>query len=287
MTTDRADGAQGTPFVRSFQGSVTLIEFDGRPVVAARELGVALGYSENGGRLVDLVGGEWADEFLPDVDFILLRNGRLAEFKRIVGELGLGRLVDKRAPSLLLLTESGIQLVLARSEKQAGKDFRRWLVSEVIPEYHRAKALPGPAPELDGAGASLPAPRPRRAPGSAPGRRRRHEPPAAVRLLRALLRRMEARMEPAAYAALDVALHEVEGLPDPLQGLDALDPELEAGDEELDATKRKALLMNLAASIAVLHTSDISRLLRWAHSRPMIPSAGPRAVPGPGSRRSS
>lgn len=146
MPMKNADEAQGSPFSRNFQDAVTLIEYEGRPVVVAREFGAFLGYQEGGGGLVDLITTKWSDEFLPDIDYILLKNGRLAEFKRICADLGLD-LVDKRAPSLLLLTKSGMEIVLARTEKPQGKVFRRWLVSEAIPGYEAAKAgraLPGP-----------------------------------------------------------------------------------------------------------------------------------------------
>jgi hypothetical protein len=39
MPTDSANEAHGTPFARKFQDSVTLIEYDGQPVVVARDLG--------------------------------------------------------------------------------------------------------------------------------------------------------------------------------------------------------------------------------------------------------
>jgi prophage antirepressor-like protein len=145
MPTDSANEAHGTPFARKFQDAVTLIEYDGQPVVVARELGAFLDYAQAGQKLVDRLTTEWSDEFIDGVDIIVLRNGRLAAFKKICTELGL-KLVDKRAPSLLLLTTSGIQLVLARTEKPQGKIFRRWLVSEVIPAYQASKTLPGPAP---------------------------------------------------------------------------------------------------------------------------------------------
>lgn len=146
MSPSNADQAHRTPFVRRFQESVTLIEYDGRPVVVAREFGELLGYADGGDGLVDLVSGRWSDEFIPDVDVILLKNGRLAAFKRLCAELGLDRLVDKRAPALLLLTESGIQLVLAKTEKPEGKVFRRWLVSEVLPAFHQAPAIAASTP---------------------------------------------------------------------------------------------------------------------------------------------
>lgn len=174
MPTVNADKAQSSPFSRNFQDAVTLIEYEGRPVVVAREFGAFLGYAEGGRKLVDLIMGDWFDEFLPDIDSILLKNGRLAEFKRICGELGL-KLVDKRAPSLLLLTKSGMELVLARTEKPQGKTFRRWLVSEAIPGYEAAragKALPGgvsTAPQIEGPATPPPPPPPPQRPGR-PGR---------------------------------------------------------------------------------------------------------------------
>lgn len=169
MTTERADGAQRTPFVRNFQDRITLIECDGKPVVVAREFGAMLDYADNGNGLVVLITGRWADEFIPDVDMILLKNGRLAEFKKMCAALGLN-LVDKRAPSLLLLTQSGIQLVLSRSEKPEGKTFRRWLVSEAIPGYEaarRGEPLPGAhAPRVEGPVADTTPPKARGGRGS-------------------------------------------------------------------------------------------------------------------------
>lgn len=170
MPTKSANEAQGTPFAQRFQESVTLIECDGKPVVVAREFGAFLGYGDEGRLLVTLITGDWSDEFIPDVDSILLKNGRLAEFKKVCAALGLN-LVDKRAPSLLLLTQSGIQLVLSRSEKPEGKTFRRWLVSEAIPGYEaarRGELLPGSdAPRVEGPVAAPPAPLPRKIKGGA------------------------------------------------------------------------------------------------------------------------
>lgn len=158
MPTASADAAPRTPFVRRWQDRVTLIEYEGKPVVVAREFGSMLDYGAAGQGLADLVAGKWADEFIEEVDCIVLKNGRLAEFKRVCSSLRL-RLVDKRAPSLLLLTESGIQLVLARTEKPEGKTFRRWLVSEVIPAYKASRALP-----TDGGAPRAPLPGPKDAP---------------------------------------------------------------------------------------------------------------------------
>lgn len=231
MTTDRADGAQRTPFVRRFQDRVTLIECDGRPVVVAREFGAMLDYGAGGQGLPDLIAGKWSDEFIPDMDSILLKNGRLAEFKALCASLGLN-LVDKRAPSLLLLTESGIQLVLARSEKPEGKEFRRWLVSEAIPGYdaaRRAGVLPGSnAPRVEGPPNTPPPPRnpPPAAPASAlpplePPRllTRRGRPPLPTGPVRPLLNLLDRYRR---AGVLDVAAyHALRALAEPLVELAA------------------------------------------------------------------
>jgi prophage antirepressor-like protein len=140
MSTGNADHQPAIVFSRQFNEHISIIEFEGQPMVLAKELGRFLQYASDGQALVVLVAGDWSDEFVDGADVVTLRSERLAEFKRACKALGLD-LVDKRAPSLMLLTMSGVQLVLARSEKPEGKAFRRWLVSEVIPSYERGKRL--------------------------------------------------------------------------------------------------------------------------------------------------
>jgi prophage antirepressor-like protein len=132
-----------------FEDRVHVLDIGGRAVVVARELGDLLGYGSQGAQLVTMLTDKWSDELIPDTDVITLRGGSLAALKRACRELGLD-LVDKRAAALTLLTMSGIQLVLSRSEKPEAKAFRRWLVSEVIPSYERMR-LGGPNEEPAGA----------------------------------------------------------------------------------------------------------------------------------------
>lgn len=132
-----------------FEGRVHILDMGGRAVVIARELGDFLGYGSRGAQLVTILNDKWAEELIPDVDVLTLRGDPLAEFKQACQELGLG-LVDKRAAALMLLTMSGVQLVLSRSEKPEGKAFRRWLVTEVIPAYERTKQVDGdPVPQVE------------------------------------------------------------------------------------------------------------------------------------------
>ncbi|MBL8619178.1 MAG: hypothetical protein JNM72_26435 [Deltaproteobacteria bacterium] len=149
MSTTSTDHGPGIPPGRKFHERITILEHEGLPVVIARELGLLLEYSSDGQGIVARISGEWSDEFIDGADVITLRGERLATFKAACKQLGLD-LVDKRAPSLMLLTMSGVQLVLARSEKPEGKAFRRWLVTEVIPAYESAKQLAGEAaPQLE------------------------------------------------------------------------------------------------------------------------------------------
>jgi hypothetical protein len=128
---------------------------------------------------VNLVCGGWADEFIEGADVVTLRGERLAAFKAACKELGLD-LVDKRAPSLMLLTMSGVQLVLARSEKPEGKAFRRWLVTEVIPAYERTKQVDGDtAPQIEDAAAPAGRPAPSLDDAAGAGRRRGRRRPRA------------------------------------------------------------------------------------------------------------
>jgi prophage antirepressor-like protein len=150
MNQSSTDDPQGNRFAASFEGRLDIVDVDGHLAVLAQGLGRLLGYADDGKQLVGLISKEWASEFVAEGDVIVIRGDRLASFKAACKALGLD-LVDKRAPSLMLLTMSGVQLVLARSEKPEGKTFRRWLVSEVIPAYERGRRLEAAeAPQLAG-----------------------------------------------------------------------------------------------------------------------------------------
>jgi prophage antirepressor-like protein len=149
MNRSSTDSPNNNRYITDFEGRLTIVEVEGRLAVIGHSLGELLGYADGGKQLVGLVSKEWSDEFIDGADVITLRGERLAAFKAACKQLGLD-LVDKRAPSLMLLTMSGVQLVLARSEKPEGKAFRRWLVTEVIPAYESAKQLAGEAaPQLE------------------------------------------------------------------------------------------------------------------------------------------
>lgn len=123
---------------------VVVVEHDGRLLWSARQVGEALAYAEDGRALLPRITGDWSDELDDGTDYIIFRGPELAALKASAPEL-----VDARAPSLLMLTESGVNLVALLSRQPKAKQLRRWLATEVIPALRRtgSYSLPGAAPE--------------------------------------------------------------------------------------------------------------------------------------------
>ncbi len=120
-----------------FQGrNLTVLSVDGRPAWVARELGAAIGYANGGKRLVSLIGDEWSDEFLAGHDYTFVDGADLAALKGIVDPT----VIPARAPSLMLLFEPGVHLVLTKTAKPIGRELRRFLVDEVLPQLVRLHA---------------------------------------------------------------------------------------------------------------------------------------------------
>ncbi len=131
-----------------------VIEFEGRPFTTltykdrlawvAREVGAAIGYARRGKRLATMIRGEWADEFIPDHDYVVLTGEELSAFKAAAGS---GVVADRTA-GLLLLLEPGVHLVLAKTNKEIGRRLRRFLVDRVLPQIVRTGRYdPDAAPE--------------------------------------------------------------------------------------------------------------------------------------------
>lgn len=120
-----------------FQGRIlTVLSVEGRPAWVARELGAAIGYANGGKRLVSLIGDEWSDEFLAGHDYMFVDGADLAALKGIVDPT----VIPARAPTLLLLFEPGVHLVLTKTAKPIGRELRRFLVDEVLPRLVRLHA---------------------------------------------------------------------------------------------------------------------------------------------------
>ena len=127
---------------------LTVLWREGKPWWIAREVGMAMEY-EDGSKLVDLIGDEWADEFAEGTDFVRVTGKALAEVKSVLAQRESGEsncprstgVVGKRSPSLLLLSETGMYLATMKTRKPEGKELRRFLASKILPALARGNVL--------------------------------------------------------------------------------------------------------------------------------------------------
>ncbi len=142
------------PLIRldsDFEGKpLTTLTCKGRPSWVARQVGAALGYANAGKRLANKIAGDWADEFIEGHDYLVLRGEDLAAFKELAKDSPVA--VSSRVNrGLLILFETGLHLVLAKTSKPVGKRLRRFLVDEVMPQLLRdGRYDPGRRVEGDG-----------------------------------------------------------------------------------------------------------------------------------------
>lgn len=133
-----------------FEGSpIAAVFHNGEPHIIANDLGDALGYAEKSiGRLIR---AEWSRDFITGRDFVIVEGDDLAELKACDrrGESDSARRIGARLNSLMLLTESGVDLVLLKTEKPVGVRLRRFLVDEVMPKLRRGETIGGKADHAD------------------------------------------------------------------------------------------------------------------------------------------
>ena len=110
--------------------TITTLTYRGKPAWIANEVGDALGYAAR--KLVNRITSDWIDEMIDGHDFCIVKGSELRDLKKVVPEYG-----TTYAPSMMLLFESGINMVIAKTNKPAGKRFRRFLVDEVMPQLTR------------------------------------------------------------------------------------------------------------------------------------------------------
>jgi prophage antirepressor-like protein len=130
-----------------FEGkSITTLEYDGRPCWIAREIGAAMGYVQNGKRLVDRVRSDWSADFIKDRDYTILHGQNLKDFAKLIHDgtesvprrshLGTDP-VPSHSKHLMLLFESGIHLACLRTNKPIGRRLRRFIVDKILPDIVR------------------------------------------------------------------------------------------------------------------------------------------------------
>lgn len=135
---------------------IAFVRFRGEPVVGARQLAVALGYSDSG-RIADMIRSEWAADFVEGEDFHIVEGPELAVYKSAVVDTtyagvstdgpGTDSVLHHTRRSLMVLTESGLYLVSLRTEKALGVRLRRWLATEILPRLARGESVGGRAPD--------------------------------------------------------------------------------------------------------------------------------------------
>lgn len=109
----------------------------GRPAWVARQIGARLGYSHGGKRLPNKVLGEWAAEFVEGKDYAVLRGEELAAWKALNPDAGVAQRTHR---GLLVLFESGLHLVLVKTQQPVGRRLPRFLVDQVLPQLVRTGA---------------------------------------------------------------------------------------------------------------------------------------------------
>lgn len=123
--------------------TISTIESNAGPRWMAQEIATALGYGDQLA-VVKAVRTEWSDEFTEGVDFEIIGGPGLRALKAAGS-------VKKNAPSVMVLTETGVNLAAILSRQPRSQALRRWLASEVLPSIRRSGtyAAPAPAPAVD------------------------------------------------------------------------------------------------------------------------------------------
>jgi prophage antirepressor-like protein len=134
---------------------VTTVQYQGKNAWIGREVGVALGYAQGGKRFASRITGEWSSEFIDGKDYAVLTGREAAMLQQAAGVEGTDAVPLRSNRGVLVLFESGLYLALAKTEKEAGVRFRRFLVDEVMPQLSRTGRYTPPSP------APAPQPEPR------------------------------------------------------------------------------------------------------------------------------
>ena len=127
-------------YEHQFNGqSITTLVYKGRPCWLARDVGQWLGY-RSPSRFASKMSGEWADEFIEHEDYAVLRGTELRDFKDLlaaVTETVFAKRSLAKTTGLVILYESGVDLALLKTNKPKGKQLRRVLKTQVLPELRR------------------------------------------------------------------------------------------------------------------------------------------------------
>ncbi|WP_437310763.1 hypothetical protein [Sorangium sp. So ce388] len=134
----------------AFEGQqLTFYRFRDKVCVVGQELGSALGYARKGQLLTDAIRDDWRNEFTEGKDYQILKGEELRAFK--AAAKANGRIPFAYASHVLVLFESGVNLVSLKTEKDLGVTLRRLLADEVLPKLLRGEPiLPAASPPASG-----------------------------------------------------------------------------------------------------------------------------------------
>jgi len=108
---------------------------DGRPAILAKELGIRLGYANNGSRISKLIRTEWKNSFVEGKHYKIITGQELVDFKQLL-EPGT-YCVPGHASHIIILFEEGINMVALKSDKASAVRFQRFLAEKVVPQLVR------------------------------------------------------------------------------------------------------------------------------------------------------
>ncbi len=131
-----------------FEGTaLTTIQYQGRPAWIANEIGAALGYARGGKRLVESITKDWGQEFANGTDYLVLHGKELRDFKALLTDVtdSVSSKLEHSRREMMLIFETGLYLVVQKTDKPAGVRLRRFLAEHVLPQIRRTGAYT-PAP---------------------------------------------------------------------------------------------------------------------------------------------
>lgn len=114
------------------QYEVLYFTYHGERVITAPDLEKLVKYAPK--TLAKRIREEWANEFQEGRDFDIIQGAELAAFNTALLSSATRNSNHGR---LLVLYESGVNLVLVKTEKHVGIEIRRWLTTEVMPSLAR------------------------------------------------------------------------------------------------------------------------------------------------------
>lgn len=308
MNDNAVGGGKCTPFSFNINGrKLTIIEIKGVLYFIAKEVGLFLDYSENGGRLATKITQVWSKpnkegevEMREGPHWMMLDGDLLTAVLSFVPSLasaGTDPVPADFAPTesvgakirhLLLLTEVGLNRVLLLTHKAAGRRLRDRLDSEILPQLHRTemyipeekqKELEAALNQVEALKKELAASNIREAKDllrrveqiPAP---QHHEP--EVRMLRKLLDRYKASIPEHVWVALNAAMEGVEDI----KGLVNCLEDFPVG--RIKSRKDPAytvLHQTIGTRVYELSVADMERVYAWTQTRPLWLTGEPTTLP--------